>query len=373
MTKTPSSFQCGNSSSIAAVLHAAAAALVLALAAAASTPMPATDTVRTAPDSTGLTEPSFDTSVEELSPDTAAAEVPSDSSRSAAAKTKPSVKKDSTGAAIRDSFNVQAGTLIGGGIGLSIGSFKIFALWKNGLPQSLADLGLKDTSFRLAGDTVSLAFTTKQAPDVYNMTFPLAISFGRLSQTHRYEAAVSFSMLTKDFRSAVSVGAASDSTARSIDISQSMRLYAITLDLLYGSAIPERYFSIAGADRTDLIAGVSITPFVNVHTTTGISTPAPSDVRLLVVRDSISRRLNHVSASGIAFGWRLGIAKMRHLSKKGGVEGRLCYCGAWTPAFRKTSGILTEKEIGANSNDPDGRVSYVSHRFEISVALIRKR
>jgi hypothetical protein len=353
VTKTPSSFLCGNSSGVAAALRAVTGVLVLAYAAAAA---PAGDTARAAPDSTAATGPSFDTSSEEPPSDTMAAALLSDSVRPAAAMTTPSGKKDSTKAAIRDSFNVRAGTILGGGVGLSIGSIKVFTLWNNGLPQSLADLGLKDTSFRRAGDTLLLTFTTKQAPDVYNMTFPLAVGLGRLSAAHRCEAAVSFSMLSKNFRSAVAVGSASSSGGRIIDISQSIRLYAVTLDLLYGKAIPERYLTIAGADRTDGIAGVSLTPFVGVSTTTGISAPVPSDLRLQAVRDSVARGLHQVSASGIAFGWRMGIAKMRHLSKNGCIEGRLCYCGAWTTAFRKTGGMLTEKEIGSKSNDPDKRV-----------------
>jgi hypothetical protein len=195
----------------------------------------------------------------------------------------------------------------------------------------------------------------------------LTVSFGRLFQTHRCEVAVSFTTLSKNSQSSISIGA--DSVGRRIDISQSMRLYAITFDFLYGIGIPIRYFSIDGADRTDLIAGVSITPFVGLSKTTGINAPdSVSDPRLWALRNSILSRLNSVSASGIAFGWRLGIAKLRHLSKNGAIEGRICYCGMWSTHF----GTLTENEISAKSGDPGRSVSYFSSRFEVSFSLVRK-
>ena len=289
-----------------------------------------------------------------------------------AIKKNPLSATDSSKASAKDSFDVRTGSIIGGGIGLSIGSVQVFGLWKNGLPQSLADFGLTDSSFKLPGDTLQLAFTVKQEADVYNMIFPLTVSFGRLFRTHRYEAAISFSMLSKTSQSSVSIG--NDSVGRRIDISQSLGLYSISFDFLYGTEIPIRYFSIDGADRTDFIAGVSITPFVSLSKTNDITgTDSASDPRLWAVRDSIVSRLNTVSATGIAFGWRLGIAKLRRLSKNGAIEGRICYCGTWSTLFRKPSaGSLTEKEISVKSGDPGRKVSWVSNRFEISVALVHK-
>jgi hypothetical protein len=271
-----------------------------------------------------------------------------------------------------DSFDVNAGMYLGGGVGLTIGGAQVFTLWKDGLPASLADLGLSDTSFRLAGgpgDTLKLAFNVQKSPDVYNMMFPLSVSFGRLAGKNRYAAAVTFTMLSKDSRFTAGTGSKPDS---SFDISHSMGLYAVTLDLMYGRAIPDRYFSIDKSDRTDFIAGVSVSPFIGLSRVTSVGAAPDSAPRLWALRDSVARGASSVSASGIAFGWRLGIAKMRRLSKKGGLEGRICWCGAWSTAFNTPDRKLTEKEISPKSGAPDRKVSYVSNRFEIGVALIRK-
>jgi hypothetical protein len=285
----------------------------------------------------------------------------------------PKVPSGDTVSAI-DSFNVNAGMFLGGGVGLSIGGAQVFTLWEDGLPASLADLGLGDTSFRetvVPFDTLKLAFKARKSPDVYNMMFPLSVSVGRLAGKNRYAAAVTFTMLSKNSRFTVGTGSGADS---SIDISHSMGLYAVTLDLVYGRAIPDRYFSIDKSDRTDLIAGVSASPFIGMSrvTSAGAAPDSASAPRLWALRDSVARGALSVSASGIAFGWRLGIAKMRRLSKKGGLEGRLCWCGSWSTAFNTPDGKLTEKEISPKSGAPDRNVSYVSNRFEISVALIRK-
>ena len=283
----------------------------------------------------------------------------------------PSSINDSAKIASRDSFDVRSGRILGGGAGLSLGGVQVFSLWKNGLPQSLADFGLQESSVRQIDDTLPLAFNTKESPDVYNMMFPLTISFSRLAKTHRFDAAVSFSMLSKSYTSSVSIGP--DSAGRRIDISQNMGLYAITLDLLYGRAIPDRYFSIDGADRTDIFIGISVSPLIAVSKTNSISVPdIASDTRLSEARDSIANHLNSVSASGIAFGWRAGIAKLRHLSKNGGIEGRISCCGLWSTLFRTRSGTLTEGALNAKSGDAGRKVSYYSSRIEISFSLVRK-
>jgi hypothetical protein len=298
---------------------------------------------------------------------------------SAAPLEKRQAKKDSAGASSSpsDSFDIESGFYFCGGIGLSIGGAQSFTLWKNGLPTRLSDFGLSDTSFMRAGgpgDTLKVTFLSKKKPDVYNMMFPLSIGAGRFAGRHRYAASVSFSMLSKDSRSYVDIGTNADTTGRRIDITQSMALYAITLDLQYGRTISGRFFTISNSDRTDFIAGVSVSPFIGLYrkSGTGAVPDSAKEPRLWALRDSVVRSLNSVSASGISLGWRLGIAKIRRLSKKGGLEGRLCWCGAWSTGFSKLNGTLTEKEISMKSGTPDRELSYFSNRFEISIALIRK-
>jgi hypothetical protein len=356
MAKTPFSCRHGGSSA------AAALALSLAFAAAAAAEQ----------DSAALTSPT-DTAVQaeepasELDSTIAAALLPP-----ASAALQPAVK-DTGSAAVSatDSFDVNAGFYLGGGVGLSIGGAQVFTLWKDGLPASLADLGLSDTSLRPIGDTLTLTFKTEKSPDVYNMMFPLSVSFGRLAGKNRYAAAVTFTMLSKNSRFTVGTGSAADSL---IQVNHSMGLYAVTLDLIYGRTVPDRYFSIDKSDRTDLLAGISVSPFIGISRVAGAGAAPDSSSApwLWALRDSLARSLSSVSASGFAFGWRLGIAKIRRLSKKGGIEGRLCWCGTWSTAFSTQDGKLAEKDISQKNGAPERKVSYVSNRFEISVALIRK-
>lgn len=368
MSKIPSLFRHRNSPAAALLFCAAAFALAMAFSApAAEAPVPDTpDTLDKAE-----TAPLSDSAITTKAP-------PPDLLIKPLTRKKTSATDSAAdGIPAVDSFNLDSGFYIGGGVGLSIGSGQVFTLWKNGIQSHLSDFGLSDTSFLLAGgagDTMKLVFRTQKAADVYNMMFPLSISAGRLAGGHRYSAAVSFTMLSKSSRLYVDIGDNADSTGRRLDISQSMGLYAITLDLIYGRAIPDRFFSIDGSDRTDFIAGISVSPFIGLNRTssTGALEDSVSDPRLWALRDSVARGLYSVSASGFALGWRLGVAKMRRLSVKGGVEGRLCYCGTWTANFRTPDGTLAEKEISPKSAAPDRKVSYVSHRFEISVSLIRK-
>jgi len=370
MAKIPCFFRYRDSSAPTEPLFAAAFALALAFSAqaedadnAAPRPPEPASVVKTegAPDSNAATKvPPVDLAVKPL-------------------VEKQMAVKDSGAAGVTaiDSFDVNAGLYLGGGIGLSIGSEQVFTLWKNGLPASLADFGLSDTSFLLAGgsgDTMRLVFQTRKAADVYNMMFPLSISVGRLAGKHRYAAAVSFSMLTKNSRLSVDIGDNADSTGRRLDISQSMGLYAITLDLTYCRAIPDRFFSIDKSDRTDFIAGISVSPFIGLSRASSIGAleDSASDPRLWALRDSVASGLTSVSASGIAFGWHLGVSKMRRLSKKGGLEGRLCWYGTWATSFRTPDGAPTEKKISAKSAAPDRKATYFSNRFEISISLIRK-
>ena len=387
MAKTPYFVRYRHRTSAAAPLCAAVFALALAYSPHAAE----TDSVvllpqglapavitEAAPDSasallSGAVTPAHDSGTALTMPPTDLAVKPS------ALKLATAKNPETAGATAIDSFDVNSGWYLGGGIGLSIGSGQVFTLWKNGLPSSLADFGLRDTSFRrivdtITGDTMNLAFQTRKAADVYNMMFPITISVGRLAGKHRYSAAVSFSMLAKNSRLSVDIGRNADSTGRRLDISQSMGLYAITLDLTYGRTIPDRFFSIDKSDRTDVLAGISVTPFIGLSRASSVGPveDSASDPRLWTLRDSVAKELTSVSASGIAFGWRLGVSKMRRLSKKGGLEGRICWYGTWAPGFRSPGGTLTEKEISMKSAAPDRKASYFSNRFEISVSLIRK-
>jgi hypothetical protein len=348
----------------ALIVTALLMAFPLAAIAAKWTPVADTATAAVSP---------ADTSGDTQSPDSADAAFSADTGKTD--DNAISSKTDTVGktpAAI-DTFNVHDATFVGAGFGLSLGGFQLFSLWQDGLPNSLADFGLSGLSCAVPGDSQALTFAARESPDVYNMTFPVAIALGRFSSVNRYQAMLSFSWLNKTARSTVEVGTDADSTGRRIIIANSFGMYTITLDLLYGRAIPEHYFSIDNGDRTDAMVGISASPFILLRKSNTVSYPA-SDRRLSAVNDSIEANLRSTfSASGIAVGWRMGIVRFRRLSKRGGFDAAITYAGRWSTLFRTNSGsILTEQEVNSRSGDPGKKVSFFSNSVEISFSLVQR-
>jgi hypothetical protein len=285
------------------------------------------------------------------------------------AVSKPSARTDTAKSSPKDTLNVRSATVIGAGIGLSLGNNPVFSMWKASLPQTLTDFGYPANSTTTTPDPLALTFTVKEKADIYNMLFPLTLSFNRLYPTYRYGVAGSFSWISKTQKSTIIEG--SDSLHRHIDIQQGLSLYAFTFDVLYGHAIPERYFSIDGVDRTDLVLGLSASPYLAIKSSTAIASSA-SDSILSAARDSIDTRQHPFSASGIGFGWRIGIITVRHVSRTGGIEAGISYFGMWSTRFRSSNGPLFNNEINPNTSGAPQEVSYYASRVEITISLVRK-
>jgi hypothetical protein len=280
----------------------------------------------------------------------------------------PAKASDTTKDSLKTGVNFDSCMIIGAGIGLSVGSIPVFSIWKNGLPQSLAGFGISSSSLGQPADSVPLAFFLKENPDIYNMVFPLSISFDRCFSQSRLGTALSFSLISKNYTS--SIATAADSSLRRIDIRQQLSLYTLTLDLLYGRKIPARYFSVDGVDRTDAIIGISIAPLLALNKRSSIKSNT-SDPRFTSLADSLAKGANSFSSYGVAFGWRAGIMTLRRLSNQGGVEAGISYFGAWSGRFRTGEVPLLERQI-SNTGAEGKEISSISHRIELSVSLVRK-
>jgi hypothetical protein len=249
-----------------------------------------------------------------------------------------------------------------------VGSVPLFALWEKGLPRTLADLSLADSSFALPGDSSKLSFSVKESPDVYNMVFPVFISFGRFTPDHRFGGGVSFAMLSKKFTSSIRCG--SDTAAR-LDVKQRFSLYTVSLDLVYGWKIPERYFSVDGVDRTDAVLGLSVAPLAILNKSSSFPSTNVS-TRLDVTADSLPARVNSFSACGIAIGWRAGIVTVKKASASGGFEAGLAYSGIWQGRFRTDiSTAINERDVSRRGS-PHKAAANISHRMEMTVAMVRR-
>jgi hypothetical protein len=161
-----------------------------------------------------------------------------------------------------------------------------------------------------------------------------------------------------------------DSLSR-IDLRQSLGLYTVTLDFVYGRAIPERYFSIDKMDRTDAVIRISLAPFVRLARTSKVKLTG-SGQRMEALRDSIAAQMPGFSSSGIALAWRAGLITLRRLSRSGGLDASLNYYGLWCTGFRSGGAPLRNRDVNRSLPDADGEVSYFSNRFEITFSLVRK-
>lgn len=292
---------------------------------------------------------------------------------SASTKTLDTAKKqlplvvDTTKDSLKNAIHFDSCMMIGAGIGLSIGNIPIISLWGSGLPQSLADLGLSASTLSQPTDSAQLAYTLNENPDAYNMVFPISISIDRCYAHNRFGAGLTFSMVSKNYTASVAPG---DSSQRSITVRQSLALYALSIDLLYGRAIPPRYFSVDGIDRTDAILGLSFMPLLALTKNSSVQSNS-SDTRFSALADTIGKGLESFSAYGVAFGWRAGIMTLRRVSKQGGIEAGICYYGVWYGQLRVSGAPLYENQIsktGANIQE----TGTVSHHLELTVSLVRK-
>jgi hypothetical protein len=269
----------------------------------------------------------------------------------------------------KDSFNVHNATFIAVGAGLSLGSNPVFSLWKGSLPTSLSDFGYPSGQTIMGADSLTLAFTSRETPDVYNMTFPITLSFGRLSRDYRYGATASFSWTSKTAKSSLIEGP--DSLHRHIDITQGLDLYAVSLDIIGGRRLPKRYFTIDGVDRSDIVLGLSATPFIALKKSASIAASA-SDPLLDTAKSRAVACASSFSSTGIAFGWRVGIVSVRRMSKTGGLETGLSYFGLWSMHFQTDQRPLIESDLNAKSGSGSRHVSYYSGRIEFTVSLVHK-
>jgi hypothetical protein len=290
---------------------------------------------------------------------------------SAAKKTAPQTQPARKADTSADSFDCRSGTIVGAGIGLSLGSMPEFDIWNGNLAQQLSDLGLSDTSFLVHGlDTGLLAFTVRQSPDLFSMTFPITVYVGELYPRHRLTGSLTFAYLTKEYDARIALV---NDSARYFDLQQTLGLYSFTAGLTWGSRIPERYFSVDGIDRTDALIGILATPYLALQRSSTVGAPPTTDVRLTELYQAILPQVSSFSALGIAYGWRMALATIKHSSKRSGLEAELAYSGMWNTRFRTSSGAtIVQADLGEKGSSAGSALSYYTSRIEISISLFRK-
>lgn len=276
-----------------------------------------------------------------------------------------------------DSLGVPDGSFFAAGIGWSLGSFELLDIWENTLPDSLEHFGLTATSFQLGNDTSEgqessvtdtgrIAFSVKEEPAVYTMSFPLRISFVKIRDKSRLALSMSGSFMRKTFSATISP--VNEDISRKVDYIESVNVYSLFLGCAYGRRIPAEYFSIEGVERTTLSAAVEFSPLIACHINRKVKAPG-DDTRLQIIREKISspkRRLLH----GGAGAFRIGLTLLKRLSRKSASEISAWYTVQFYHYFHEGGNRIYFRNVDRTDDRKDQPLYWTSNRFELSFSFI---
>lgn len=278
-----------------------------------------------------------------------------------------------------DSSESSNGLFFGFGSGVTLGDLPILSLWKNSLPDSLGSYGLSQNSFSLSADTSlpdslqiadtsKLAFSIKEHPSVYNMTFPLRLSMARISDNRIFKTSLTYSFIYKNHKSILFT--ADDTLNRRIDIKQKLFLHSLSLEFLYGIKIPSQYFSIESIQKSYFLVGLGFSPLLYLKTDRDIRNHS-TDERMSQVLNTILVNNKSVKTFGATFTFKTGITAIRSLSSNAIAEFGMFYTLNWFDYFYKDGHRMNKNDLDPTRNDSDN-LSFLSNRFEIGVSLYKK-
>jgi hypothetical protein len=242
------------------------------------------------------------------------------------------------------------------GAGWELGSFKLFELWEEGLETNR----LKATMHQqLSIDTIISVLTVSpiEIPAVYNVTFPLSISYtpfvfkrSFLSLGCSYSWIRKYSHVSFKLDSLIPV-TLNDSI---IDLEQRLSLKTLTFSLKYKFLIPDIYFNIEKIRESYLTLGISGSP-------------------LVILREWYQYSLQpeeKKNSYGISAGWLAGIATFRRISSKMSLEMGFVYSGSWQGRFMDNNHHRMIGDITKSETNPSEVLQFVSHRFILYFNLL---
>lgn len=270
---------------------------------------------------------------------------------------------------------------IGIGVGWSLGSFTPSEMWENTLADSLSHFHLTEMSFSSAPDTNSsdsliragdvskLRFRIKDKPSTYNMAFPFSVSFTKFNKDNRHSVNASFYIYSKKQNTSISI-ADNDSLSRRIDIKQKFITYSASLHYLFGRRIPIRYISVDGVNRTDIMAGIGVSPLLSIEASNSVKAYS-DDLRIKSIADTVKAQLHSFSYRGLSLSMKAGVSTVRHL-KKGSLDASIMYSFSWNDYFYDNGKRVTNSTIDPASHEPLKELSFISNRLEISFSILGK-
>ncbi|MCL2690559.1 MAG: hypothetical protein FWE57_12040 [Chitinispirillia bacterium] len=265
-------------------------------------------------------------------------------------------------------------TLLGLGAGMSIGSIPLFTLWQNSLPDSISHIGIAPEFGRVdaVNDTFNLRYVITEAPEVFNLFFPLTAYVYNIKDDRIASLGLSFFYTSKQFQAMIHPELV-DTLERRVNIDEKLSLYSFALEVGYQKAIPPEYFSITGSEKTLFSASLAATPFNMFKRSGNVKTSVPeSDERMQAVAENVRKNITDLSSNGKALSWRLGLTTLRRYNEISAVEMGLFYGGSYSALFYDKNGSRTRKgQIHIAENERDKNLTFLQSRIELRMVFLR--
>lgn len=283
---------------------------------------------------------------------------------------------------VPDSLTLTNETYLSIGAGWSLGSNRYIKLWESSLPDSLGKCGLTNTSFRfffdssLAGpqpdqdDTANIALSVKEKPALYSITFPLSVSLTRMRVDDRISITLNGSWLHKLFKATVAT--VGDSVDRKVDISETLNMYSLFIDLTYGHVIPPLYFSIDGIDKTYGSVGIGFSPLIFLASHQNVVAYGGNSSRMGKVAERIKSVAVEHSIHGTSAAFRCGLTTVKHLSTRQLLNVDIGFSMNWYGFFYEAGERVYSADINRTESSGGDPLSWVSNRFDLSFSLMRR-
>lgn len=290
-----------------------------------------------------------------------------------ALKQRPPTQPDSISG---DTTELVEGALFGAEFGWSLGSFALTDYWERALPDSLGSFSLSSSSFAVPpdtsateavafSDTAALEFKVREAPTVYTMSFPVALSLVSLSPNRRLTLSLRGSWMRKVQTSAITLR--KDTSGAVVDYRQSINIYSLFLSATYGRRIPAEYFSVEGIERCYFITGIDLSPLINARIASKSTSP-PGNKRLAAValQSHTPRRALYGAAAGVRF----GISMLKRINRTSATDVTACYTMQGYGYFFDKGTRVTTNAIAPGIDKRDKPLFWISNRFEIAITLL---
>lgn len=264
----------------------------------------------------------------------------------------------------------------GFGAAWTLGSFPLYSLWEQGLPDSLSQLSDVRSRASLAeldiapsdSDSVEIEFEIRERPNAYHVGFPLSVLFVPGSRgARRWKLGAELLFMTKSFVSRIE----DDSAANSIHIRSSMRFVTLSLGAAVHQAVSGEYFTVAGADLSGFQLGLSLHPLSLIHLTTSV-TSGNTDIGLFrSLKRDVTGAFRDMTSRGTGISWYTGFSAIRTLSPSGGLEIGVSYSGRWVGMHYDSGRRITRGDINSKSERPREALAFTAHRLSLSFHLLR--